>query len=161
MVWQCSRGHIDFQQQFSHRWDNPGLYLAHCSYPICPTAINFLVLEKSSKEEGFYLWLRMIKFPCKPNMLFQTKVTLHVKVHNSQQLVNVYYVLVHMSGNCQTIHHFFFGFKSHATKMNDKCIRNPFQSCYSFSHLNGIYIFLRIWIDALLYRNLLVKLERF
>lgn len=73
-----------------------------------PQAMYFLVLEKGNKKEGFYLWLLMIKFLCKPNTLFLTKVILHVKVHNSQILVEVYYILVYISENCQTTHHFFF-----------------------------------------------------
>ena len=109
-----------------------------------PQEIYFLVLEKGNKEEGFYLWLLMIKFLCKPNMLFLTKVILHFKVHNSQKLVEVYYISVYISENCQTIHHFFL-FKSQAIKMND---------------LSSTYIFLRVWIDVLLCRILLGRIGK-
>lgn len=110
-----------------------------------PQAMYFLVLEKGNKKEGFYLWLLMIKFLCKPNTLFLTKVILHVKVHNSQILVEVYYILVYISENCQTTHHFFFWFKSQAIKMND---------------LSSTYIFPRVWIDVLICRNLLGQIGK-
>lgn len=144
--WQPSRGHIDFREPFSERWDNPVLHLAYCSYPTCPPNHKFPGGGKVKKKAPTYdfSWLRFCAnqtrfgWPRSHCMLKSVTATkdwgwsvLHFSLcewegrgTESRSLVKRFIILP-------------LWLKSHPEKMNDLSVRNLFQSWNRSSGLNG------------------------